>query len=77
MDDSNSGIAAGRACWVVTGTRCEGTVSGPFEVKINTCQKCAFYHRVAVEEGLDLEPHDKLLVRYRSASPEPAEVPGR
>jgi hypothetical protein len=63
-------MGAGRACWVVEGTRCEGTVSGPFEEKINTCRKCAFFHRVAVEEGLDFVAPEEAVEHYRSAQAE-------
>ena len=70
IDGVNGGMGAGRACWVVEGTRCEGTIAGPFEEKINTCRKCAFFHRVAVEEGLDFVAPEEFAGHYRAAEPE-------
>lgn len=68
LDGVHGGSAAGRACWVVEGTLCEGTPSGPFERKMTVCGKCAFYHRVAVEEGLDYVPVQELHERYLARS---------
>ncbi len=65
MHGSNNGVNAGRACWVVSGTLCDGVVAGDFEDKVNDCRRCAFYHRVEVEEGLEFEGNDALLSRYR------------
>ena len=46
---------------MVEDTLCEGRPSGPYERKIAMCQKCSFYHRVAVEQGLDYESGEELL----------------
>ncbi len=65
LDGAHGGHNGGRACWVVTDTLCEGHDSGSYEHKIATCRKCAFYHRVAVEEGLDHREASELLGQYR------------
>lgn len=70
LDGVHNGSAGGRACWVVTDTLCEGTASGPFVRKISMCRKCAFYYRVAVEEGLDHLDNEELLELYRDPDAE-------
>ncbi len=41
----NEGINGGRACWVVSGTYCDGEIQGGFASKLVTCtRKCSFYH---------------------------------
>ena len=68
LDGAHGGNNGGRACWVVTDTLCEGKVSGGYDRKIAVCRKCAFYHRVAVEEGLDHIEAGDLLDQYRGDS---------
>jgi hypothetical protein len=46
------GKNAGRACWMVSNTQCNGTVQKTFEQKYNTCLSCDFY-RLAMEEEKD------------------------
>ena len=47
-------MEAGDACWLVTGTFCEGEVQGTHAQKIRSCMSCGFYkqfdfaHRAAV-----------------------------
>ena len=67
LQGSHSGDAAGRACWVVPGTFCEGCTQGTWEEKRRECVKCSFFYRVEVEEGLDFEPADTLHQRYSAA----------
>lgn len=64
LDGSNRGHMAGRACWVVSGTLCDGAVAGTHEHKAVECRRCAFFRRVEVEEGLDYEYSRDLLSRY-------------
>ncbi len=49
----HSGINAGRTCWVIAGTMCNGRVQGTFAQKYNDCRICDFYHEVKLEEGDD------------------------
>jgi hypothetical protein len=51
LNGIHGGINAGRACWVVAGTRCGGQVQGDYAQKIGNCMKCDFYLDVAKEEG--------------------------
>jgi hypothetical protein len=50
LDGAHDGKNAGRACWVVTKTFCEGQVQGPFGQKYSVCVKCDFYKKVKAEE---------------------------
>ncbi len=52
LDGIHDGLNAGRACWVVAGTRCRGEISGTFAAKIDDCKECQVYHTVAAEEGM-------------------------
>lgn len=65
-DPKNEGVhegkKAGRACWVVSGTLCEGTVQGSFAAKLNSCLDCDFYKLVKTEEGGNFESIDKILL---------------
>jgi hypothetical protein len=60
----HGGINAGRACWVVAGTLCNGEVSGTFAKKMDNCLICPFYRQVKAEET-DLKSHQELLIRHR------------
>lgn len=50
LDGAHGGRRAGRACWVVAGTFCKGTVQGSFAQKLDNCEKCDFYIKVRQEE---------------------------
>lgn len=50
LDGVHGGRNAGRACWVIAGTRCAGKVQGEFALKANNCMQCQFYRQVAAEE---------------------------
>ena len=52
----HDGRNAGRCCWAVTGTFCEGEIQGTFAIKIDSCEKCDFYKLVYEEEGDDIVP---------------------
>jgi len=49
--DRHDGIFAGRCCWRVAGTLCEGEVQGVYAKKIKDCRECDFYKMVKDEEG--------------------------
>jgi eukaryotic-like serine/threonine-protein kinase len=51
LHGQNSGKNAGRACWVVNATLCNGKVQGNFAIKMSTCIKCPFFNQVVHEEG--------------------------
>jgi len=50
LDSVHEGKNAGRACWVMAGTLCGGTVQGTFAQKYNHCEVCDFYKTVREEE---------------------------
>ena len=65
LDGTHDGIGAGRACWVVKGTLCNGSIHGPFEQKYRECAKCDFYNYVKEQEGDELLPTLFLLNKIR------------
>ena len=56
----NSGLCAGRICWAVAGTFCDGKVQGTFAEKRTSCLDCNFYKKVQIEEGA-ADLHTKFL----------------
>ncbi len=61
LDGVHGGYNAGRACWVVTGTMCDGEVQGSFQEKIKECSECPVYTLVRNEEGDTFETTVVLL----------------
>ena len=51
LEGVHGGKAAGRACWVVAGTRCRGEVQGEYAQKQQNCSSCKFYLLVREEEA--------------------------
>ena len=43
VDGINQGKNAGRACWAVAGTLCEGNLQGTYAEKLGNCLQCDFY----------------------------------
>lgn len=50
LDGIHDGKNAGRSCWVVAGTFCNGEVQGTFATKYKSCEMCDFYRLVREEE---------------------------
>ena len=50
LDKIHGGKNAGRACWVVAGTFCGGSVQGSEAQKQHNCWKCDFFQYVRKEE---------------------------
>ena len=50
LDTVHGGLNAGRACWVVGGSMCGGSVQGTFAQKFRNCNTCDFYKTVKREE---------------------------
>jgi hypothetical protein len=57
----HEGRFAGRSCWVIAGTMCDGSVQGDFSGKIDGCAKCDFYNYVKEQEGDRLMPTVQLI----------------
>ncbi len=47
----NSGKCAGRFCWAVAGTFCEGECQETYADKQSSCRECDFFKTVLAEEG--------------------------
>ncbi len=39
----NDGKNAGRACWALAGTHCNGEIQGTYSQKLGTCLNCDFF----------------------------------
>jgi hypothetical protein len=65
LDDVHEGTNAGRACWIVSGTFCRGTVQGTFAQKFKNCEACDFYQHVRKEEGGGFTFSAVLLTKLR------------
>jgi len=50
LNGIHSGSNAGRACWMVAGSLCNGVVQGTFAQKMKNCMDCDFYNAVRNEE---------------------------
>jgi len=61
LNGVHDGLNAGRACWVVAGTRCKGKISGTFAAKIADCGVCQVYQAVVEEEGMMFKSTLSLL----------------
>jgi len=51
FEETNGGNCAGRFCWPVAGTFCNGDLQGTFAAKIKNCLKCPFFQSVSRQEG--------------------------
>ncbi len=65
LDTVHSGKNAGRACWVIAGTFCEGKVQGTFARKYKDCSLCEFFRQVRAEEGSDYQMALVLLKKLK------------
>ena len=61
LDGVHGGINAGRACWIVAGSMCDGTIQGTFAQKYQDCKKCDFFNNVKKEEGAEWKIAMKLI----------------
>ena len=52
---TNGGENAGRYCWRIAGTLCDGDVQGIFAEKALTCCKCDFFLQVVYAEGPEVK----------------------
>ena len=50
LDGIHGGKNAGRCCWAVAGTLCDGEIQGTFGSKAINCLKCDFYKKTWKEE---------------------------
>lgn len=50
LNGVHAGRNAGRSCWVVAGTFCDGKPQGLFAKKFASCEQCEVYQQVRKEE---------------------------
>ena len=62
LNGIHGGTNAGRACWVIAGTTCDGAVQGTFAQKYRNCFICDFHLKVSQEEGPDRMETSSLLL---------------
>lgn len=65
LHEVHGGKQSGRACWVVAGTYCGGTIQGTFAKKYLACKRCDFHGKVLREEGQNAESTHSLLNRLK------------
>ncbi len=65
LDGVHGGMNAGRACWVVAGTLCQGSVQGTYAHKYENCNACDFYQEVKNREYPAFQLSVVLLERLR------------
>ena len=65
LNEVHGGKNAGRACWVIAGTMCDGTVQGSFAKKLASCKVCGFYKQMEQEEGGDFFSSTVLLKKIK------------
>ncbi len=61
LNGVNDGMFAGRACWAIQDTLCDGKVHHFLFLKIKTCLSCGFYKMVRTEEGKGFRGIDLIL----------------
>jgi len=61
LDTVHGGLNAGRACWVVAGSMCGGSIQGTFAQKFHNCHSCDFYKAVRNEEFPKFELSASLI----------------
>lgn len=67
FDGINGGKCAGRFCWCVAGTCCQGKVQGEMAKKLLDCCRCKFFIRVGHEEERNFIRHiEDILQNTRS-----------
>ncbi len=66
LNGIHGGKNAGRACWVVAGTLCDGQPQGTFAQKYKNCSKCDFYMKVRSEENHNFKLSATLLSKLRN-----------
>ena len=71
-DGLNEGKNAGRICWAVAGTFCDGNVQGTFAQKRVSCQSCSFLQSLKEDEGVSFimfKPGQSWVDRIRKGNP--------
>ncbi|MGE5732662.1 MAG: adenylate/guanylate cyclase domain-containing protein, partial [Gemmatimonas sp.] len=70
LDGVLGGVNAGRCCWMVAGTACNGEPQGTFARRYASCQDCHFFKTVQTEEAAFLSNAGSLLLYLSAAETE-------
>ena len=62
LDGIHGGRNAGRACWVVGSTLCNGKIQGSFAKKYDHCMACDFCKKVKEEERSNYQSSASLFM---------------
>ena len=65
LDGIHRGDNAGRACWIIAGTYCQGKVQGDYAAKIDNCTECDFFRKVIAEEHTSIHDATNLLTALK------------
>lgn len=65
LDGVHDGTNAGRTCWVVAGTFCDGEAACIFVKEVKDCTHCEVHKKVSNEEFPYLLPTPELLRRLK------------
>lgn len=65
LEGVHGGRKAGRTCWVIAGTFCDGVVQGTFAQKYRDCSVCEFFRQVRKEEGTRYQTSLVLLKKLK------------
>ena len=63
LNNIHGGINAGRSCWILAGTLCNGEIQGSFAKKYANCYMCDFYQTVKKEESSNFKPCAVLMAK--------------
>ena len=58
----HGGTNAGRACWVINATLCNGNLQGSFSKKYDECMECDFYKKIMTEESSNFQLSASLFM---------------
>lgn len=61
----NGGINAGRICWVIANTLCDGKIQRTVVEKLESCMECDFFKLVSKEEGFAFKGYKDILPKLR------------
>jgi hypothetical protein len=62
LNGVHGGKNAGRACWIVGMTLCNGKIQGSFAKKYDDCLECDFFLKVREEERENYQPSARLYM---------------
>lgn len=65
LHGTHGGIKAGRCCWIVAGTLCNGDIQGTYASKHESCRKCNFYKKVKSQGKNKIMNQSELLEMIR------------